>query len=98
MTDASVDRTAAILDYHEATKHSPESIRRRGHLLDWANKPHPFKVYAGLQRVPLSEAIPHSVYPPSRRSIRPPLAIPGRGRISPRSPASSFAAPGCTMS
>jgi len=58
MTDASVDRTAAILDYHEATKHSPESIRRRGHLLDWANKPHPFKVYAGLQRVPLPEEIP----------------------------------------
>jgi hypothetical protein len=26
MTDASVDRTAEILDYHEATKHSPESI------------------------------------------------------------------------
>ena len=58
MTDASFDRTAEFLDYHEATKHSPESIRRRGHLLDWANKPHPFKVYAGLQRVPLPEEIP----------------------------------------
>src|SRR5215211_7082094 len=34
MADGSGDRTAAILDYHQATTHSPESVRRRGHLLD----------------------------------------------------------------
>jgi hypothetical protein len=39
--------------FHEATKHSPESVRRRAHFLDWDNRPHPFKVYEGMERVPL---------------------------------------------
>jgi hypothetical protein len=26
--------------YHEATKHSQESVRRGTHLLDWGNRPH----------------------------------------------------------
>jgi SagB-type dehydrogenase family enzyme len=43
--------------YHEATKHSWESVRRRARFLDWDNKPHPFKVYdAPVERVPLPEA------------------------------------------
>jgi SagB-type dehydrogenase family enzyme len=48
--------------YHEATKHSYESIRR--HLrpvttpsgftpMEWDNRPYPFKIYEGLQRLPL---------------------------------------------
>jgi len=40
-----------ILAYHEATKHSPESIRRTRWAMDWSNKPHPFKRYAGLPRI-----------------------------------------------
>ena len=52
------DRVAAILAYHEATKHSPESVRRRFHRVDWDNKPHPFKVYAGLERVGLPGDVP----------------------------------------
>src|ERR671915_470702 len=31
--------------FHEATKHSYESIRTRAHFLDWENKPVPFKRY-----------------------------------------------------
>jgi SagB-type dehydrogenase family enzyme len=31
--------------YHEATKHSYESVRRSSHRLDWTNRPHPFKEY-----------------------------------------------------
>lgn len=37
----------AILAYHEATKHSPRSVRARGHFLDWNNKPPPVQ---GLRR------------------------------------------------
>ena len=39
--------------YHENTKHSEFSIRMSGHLLDWGNRPFPFKVYEGLPSVPL---------------------------------------------
>jgi SagB-type dehydrogenase family enzyme len=49
------DRVASILAYHEATKHSPESVRRRARLLDWDNKPDLIKRYADLERVPLPE-------------------------------------------
>jgi SagB-type dehydrogenase family enzyme len=48
--------------YHDATKHSYESIRR--HLrpvttpsgftpMEWDNRPSPFKIYEGLERLPL---------------------------------------------
>ncbi len=39
--------------FHEATKHTYESIRRPGAGLDWANRPHPFKEYVGLEPLPL---------------------------------------------
>ncbi len=35
--------------YHNATKHSYASIRTNPHLLDWANQPLPFKIYATLE-------------------------------------------------
>ena len=47
-----------ILAYHEATKHSPESIRRTRWAMDWSNKPHPFKRYAGLPRIGLEPEAP----------------------------------------
>jgi SagB-type dehydrogenase family enzyme len=34
-------------EYHQATKHSVESLRRSVHLLDWDNMPDPFRHYAG---------------------------------------------------
>jgi len=54
---ADVDDRAAILAYHEATKHSPVSVRARAHYLDWDNRPFPFKVYTDLERIPLPEDI-----------------------------------------
>jgi SagB-type dehydrogenase family enzyme len=35
-------------EYHEATKHSIESLRLTGHVLDWANMPDPFRHYEGV--------------------------------------------------
>jgi SagB-type dehydrogenase family enzyme len=39
--------------YHDATMHSPESVRMGGHRLDWAIKPEPFKIYPHLPAVSL---------------------------------------------
>jgi SagB-type dehydrogenase family enzyme len=44
--------TRASWKYHDATKHSPASIRAGGHFLDWANRPLLFKIYPALE--PLS--------------------------------------------
>jgi SagB-type dehydrogenase family enzyme len=45
---------SGILGYHEASKHSPESVRRSSRGLDWPNKPFPYKDYApGLPSVEL---------------------------------------------
>jgi hypothetical protein len=35
-------------EYHEATKHSVESLRRMRHVFDWANMPDPFRHYEGV--------------------------------------------------
>lgn len=35
-------------DYHEATKHSVESLRRTPHVLHWENMPDPFRHYEGV--------------------------------------------------
>jgi SagB-type dehydrogenase family enzyme len=35
-------------EYHEATKHSVESLRRSRQVLDWANMPDPFRHYEGV--------------------------------------------------
>jgi SagB-type dehydrogenase family enzyme len=39
--------------YHNATKHSAESVRSNRHFLDWTNQPLPFKIYATLDPAPL---------------------------------------------
>ena len=44
---------SAALEYHEATKHSLDSVRRDRHTLDWENQPRPFKLYVGLEPLPL---------------------------------------------
>ena len=54
------------LDYHEATKHSELSIRVSGHLLDWGNRPTPFKVYKNLKAIPL----PRDFSLPSEGSLK----------------------------
>ena len=55
---ADADERAVILAYHEATKHSPVSVRTRAHYLDWDNRPFPFKFYTDLEGIPLPEDIP----------------------------------------
>jgi len=35
-------------DYHERTKHSPQSLRRTEYVLDWENMPDPFRHYEGV--------------------------------------------------
>src|SRR5256885_16049222 len=42
--------------FHDATTHTPQSIRTSGHALDWDNKPFPFKVYTELPALPLPRA------------------------------------------
>jgi SagB-type dehydrogenase family enzyme len=47
-------------DYHNQTKHSPESVRRNVHFLDWENRPLPFKIYPDLEPIPLPRDTPQS--------------------------------------
>lgn len=44
--------------YHEQTAHSPESVRRSGHALDWEIKPLPFKIYPALEPLRLPTDLP----------------------------------------
>src|SRR5438046_2983527 len=39
--------------FHDATAHTPASIRTSGHTLEWDIKPFPFKVYTDLPAIPL---------------------------------------------
>ena len=39
--------------YHEATKHTPERLRRAAYTLDWANMPNPFRHYDGIPVIDL---------------------------------------------
>jgi SagB-type dehydrogenase family enzyme len=39
--------TSVALAYHEATKHSYTSVRSGAYLLDWSNRPLPYKIYPG---------------------------------------------------
>ena len=47
------DDGVAARRFHQATKHSLESIERDPHMLDWENLPLPFKIYRGLPVLPL---------------------------------------------
>ena len=40
-------------EYHEATKHSTQSLSRSQHFLDWANMPDPFRHYEGVPLIDL---------------------------------------------
>ena len=51
------------LTYHEETKHSYESVYRSRHFLDWANQPRPFKLYLGLEAIPLPPDLPVTQMP-----------------------------------
>jgi SagB-type dehydrogenase family enzyme len=44
---------SAARAFHDATTHTPQSVRTGTHTLDWDNKPFPFKVYTELPALPL---------------------------------------------
>ena len=48
-------------EYHEATKHSVESLQRSPHFLDWENMPHPFRHYEGVPVLDLPADPPNLV-------------------------------------
>ena len=50
--------TQAALTYHETTKHSELSVRSSQHYLDRNNQPRPFKIYHGLEPLPLRQDFP----------------------------------------
>ena len=50
--------TAGARQYHDRTAHSPQSVRRSGHALDWAIKPLPFKIYPGIEPLRLPTDLP----------------------------------------
>jgi SagB-type dehydrogenase family enzyme len=52
-------------EYHQVTKHSRESLRRRQHALDWANMPDPYRHYEG---VPLFD-LPADPYSPEVAAV-----------------------------
>src|SRR6202166_3211619 len=50
----------ATWKYHDGTKHSYWSIRNHPHLLDWANRPAPFKIYPKIEPLPLPRDVPQT--------------------------------------
>jgi SagB-type dehydrogenase family enzyme len=46
-------RASVARAFHDATTHTPASVRAGGHTLDWDNKPFPFKVYVDAPAVAL---------------------------------------------
>ena len=55
--------TEAARNYHQQTKHSYRSVRAGSHTLDWVNQPVPFKIYSGLNQVPLPNQWQNSKIP-----------------------------------
>src|SRR5271154_5332961 len=50
--------TQRLFAYHQATKHTYQSVRAGAHFLDWANQPDPFRTYEGAPTI-LLEQNPH---------------------------------------
>ena len=57
------DAARTILEYHEATKHSFDSVYRGQHHLDWDTMPRPFKVYPDLDALALPRDFTSSTRP-----------------------------------
>jgi SagB-type dehydrogenase family enzyme len=51
------------LAYHEATKHSYTSVRSISHILDWDNRPIPYKIYPGAGTLALPRELTLSTMP-----------------------------------
>lgn len=53
----------SVRAYHEATRHSEQSVRASRHFLDWENQPLPFKIYRDLPSLPLPHEMPERDVP-----------------------------------
>jgi len=53
----------ATWSYHEGTKHSFQSVHSSQHFLDFENQPLPFKIYPGLEPIPLPRELEPSSAP-----------------------------------
>jgi SagB-type dehydrogenase family enzyme len=47
------EETERLFAYHQATKHSYQSVRTNAHFLDWKNQPDPFRTYEGAEVIAL---------------------------------------------
>jgi SagB-type dehydrogenase family enzyme len=50
----------ATWKYHDRTKHSYRSIHNNPHVLDWTNRPLPFKIYPTIEPLPLLRDVPQT--------------------------------------
>jgi SagB-type dehydrogenase family enzyme len=50
--------TSSARQYHDATVHSPRSVRTGGHRMNWKIEPLPFKIYPDLPAIPLPRDFP----------------------------------------
>jgi SagB-type dehydrogenase family enzyme len=48
------EATERLFAYHQATKHTYDSVRAGAHYLDWKNQPNPFRTYEGAPSILLS--------------------------------------------
>ena len=65
----------ATWKYHDGTKHSYWSIRNNPHTLDWATRPHPFKIYPKIEPLLLPRDVAQTgVTALSTISVREPLS------------------------
>ncbi|MGB6431279.1 MAG: SagB/ThcOx family dehydrogenase [Candidatus Acidiferrales bacterium] len=48
--------TERLFAYHQATKHTYDSVRANAHFLDWRNQPNPFRTYEGAPLIALPAA------------------------------------------
>ena len=53
----------ATWEYHDGTKHSLWSVHNDPHYMDFYNQPLPFKIYSGLEAIPLTNRAPNSSSP-----------------------------------
>ena len=68
---------SATWRYHDTTKHSYASVRGNAHMLDWANQPLPYKIYSGLDPIPLPTELPELGAPALSAIAGPPAAVEG---------------------
>ncbi len=77
--------TEATLEYHEATKHSEQSVGASRHFLDFENQPLGFKIYRDLGAIALLQSFPGSDLP-ALEVLSLPVAAPAASGDNERTP------------